>query len=321
MIKSSSRISVKSLLLVTVPLFLLALFVSTEKIGFLKKVKTCEQMVDEFVKVDHRDIKTERANHVKDACYDIVLKTGNPKELYAYYRFYKHADDINAKYNQKNNKDKDLAPNDVYHWMLFYANQNSRIFNDKTGNFENEYGLYEQELKDFEEAMSQEERIKSFSYIADNIATGEEGWVKTHDYNKSFEYLKKAAEAGDYSSQNALGIRLFIGSDRYNQFPIEKDYVQGYKWIYLSTLHSRQDSYYRDLSLKSFDILKKQVTQKQINQAKDLAGIWLRQNSAFLENHPLQIIPISEEEIRVEKEKTEKFIKERGLDIQLSRGQ
>ena len=293
---------------------------------FWEKKEICEKLVEPIVNKSIRslilsikgkediDHKTKEMDRVKNECYQSILKTGDYKELYAYYLFYKYADDA----LKVANKGNDNAPNNIYHYMLFYANQNSRDFDQKTNSFKKEHGLYEKELKDFEDKMTQEEKIKSFSYIADNLATGTEGWVKKHDYRKSFEYLKRAAEAGDYSSQNALGIRYFLGSDRYNKFTFEKNYVEGYKWIYLSTIHSTQDDYYRKLSLKSFSILKKKMILYQIHDAEQQAKIWLGENKEFIKNHPLKIIIATQEEIKSEQEKTQKFIKDYGLDKSLS---
>ena len=278
------------------------------------KEETCQSMIDPII---NRPLvltlltkNGDDMDYIKEKCYQLILKDGDYKELYAYYQLYKYAD----KALKGARKGRDETANNIYHYMLFYANQNSRDFDHKTKSFKKEQGIYEQELKDFEDAMTQEEKIKAFSYIADNLATGKEGWVKVNDYKKSFEYLKKAAEAGDYSSQGALGIRYFLGSDRYNKFTFEKNYIEGYKWIYLSTLHSTQDEYYRELSLKSFRILERKITSQQISDAENLSKIWLKENSEFIKNHPLKIIPITEEEIAIERDKTKKLIKDYELD-------
>ncbi len=56
------------------------------------------------------------------------------------------------------------------------------------------------------------------------------------------------------------------------------------------------------------------MTAQQIQQGKEEANIWLRKNREFIKNHPLKIISMTEEEIKIEKEKTEKFVKENNLD-------
>jgi hypothetical protein len=126
--------------------------------------------------------------------------------------------------------------------------------------------------------------------------------------------LKKAAEVGDYLSQGALGVRYFLGMDRYNKFKIEKNYIEGYRWIFISTQHSKQDTDYHNKSLEAFKILKKKMTQTQTKEAKQKAQTWLVQNREFIKNHPLKIIPISEEEVQKEKAKTEKFTKDYKLN-------
>ena len=242
------------------------------------------------------------------------MRDGNHKELYAYYQLYKYAD--NALKIAK--KGKDEAPNNIYHYMLFYANQNSREFDFKTNSFKNELGFYEQELKDFESNMTQEEKIKAFSYIADNLATGKEGWVKVNDYKKSFEYLKMAAEAGDNKSQTYLGYSYFTGLDWIKKIEVEKNYIQCYKWLYLSTSHSEQQKYVRNETLDALKTMTKNMTPQQINQAKKQSKIWLDQNKEFIKNHPLKIIQMTKKEIELEKAKTEKFIKNYELDKPIS---
>lgn len=286
------------------------------------KEEACQSMIDPII---NRPLvltlltkNGDDMDYIKEKCYQLILKDGDYKELYAYYQFYKHVDEMNARYNQKNNKYKDQAPNNIYHYMLFYANQNSREFDHKTKSFKKEQGIYEQELKDFEDAMTQEEKIKAFSYIADNLATGKEGWVKVNDYKKSFEYLKKAAEAGDVISQTKLGECYFAGSDFMNKFKIQKDFIKSYKWTYISTIHSEQQSNIYDYRVKALEILKQKMMPQQTQQAQQQAKIWLDQNKDFIKSHPLKIIPMTKEEIASEKAKTEKFIKDYGLDKSVS---
>ena len=287
------------------------------------KEETCQSMIDPII---NRPLvltlltkNGDDMDYIKEKCYQLILKDGDYKELYAYYQFYKHVDEMNARYNQKNNKYKDQAPNNIYHYMLFYANQNSRDFDHKTKSFKKEQGIYEQELKDFEDAMTQEEKIKAFSYIADNLATGKEGWVKVNDYKKSFEYLKKAAEAGDPRSQSKLAECYILGSDWMRKILLPKDNIAAYKWTYLSTLHSTQGSWeYNYIKGKRIKTLEHMTTSREIQKAKQEAQTWLDQNKEFIKNHPLKIIPMTEEEIRIEETKTEKFIKDYKLDKPLS---
>ncbi len=303
----------KSHKIILVFLVFLAVFVVFELKA--KKQDSCESMVDDFVKQGIEKMKDRNQwNIVKSFCYQSILKSGEYKELYAYYRFYKYADKINSKYNQVNNINKDLAPNNIYHWMLFYANQNSRDFDEKTQSFKKEKGLYEQELKDFEDQMTQEEKIKSFSYIADNLAAGKEGWVKKNDYEKSFEYLKRAAEAGDVKSQIYLGYSYFTGLDWMKKIKVEKNYIDCYKWLYISTKHSEQKNYLINETYIALKDLSKVMSDLQIKEAKILGDIWLEQNKEFIKSYPLNIIQITDDEIKKEKEKTEKFIKDYKLN-------
>jgi len=267
---------------------------------FWHQQNTCRGMVETTIKQGVLGLRKESINHVKNACYDLITKAGDYRELYAYYKLYKYVDDLN----------NDKGQNDIYYWMLFYANQNSREFS-------NERGLYEQELKDLENHMTQEEKIKSFSYVADNIVTGNEGWVKKHDYQKSFEYLKKAAEAGDNISQRKLGECYFAGSDFMNKIEIPKNLVESYKWIYISTLYSEQKSYFYDYANRSLKVLEKSMNSEQIKKSTYFAEVWLKQNSEFVESHPLKIIGMTHEEVKLEQEKTKKFIKEYNLDKSL----
>lgn len=286
------------------------------------KEETCQSMIDPII---NRPLALtlltkngDDMDYIKEKCYQLILKDGDYKELYAYYQFYKHVDEMNARYNQKNNKYKDQAPNNIYHYMLFYANQNSRDFDHKTKSFKKEQGIYEQELKDFEDAMTQEEKIKAFSYIADNLATGKEGWVKVNDYRKSFEYLKKAAEAGDAKSQTYLGYSYFTGLDWMKKIQTEKNYTKCYKWLYLATLHSSNQIYVHKETSDALETMKENMTLQQFQEAKQEAQTWLNQNKDFIKNHPLKIIPMTKEEIASEKAKTEKFIKDYGLDKSVS---
>ncbi len=289
---------------------------------FWEKKGICEKLVEPIVNKSIRslilsikgkediDHKTKEMDRVKNECYQSILKTGDYKELYAYYLFYKYADDA----LKVANKGNDNAPNNIYHYMLFYANQNSRDFDQKTNSFKKEHGLYEKELKDFEDKMTQEEKIKSFSYIADNLAVGKEGWVKFHDYRKSFEYLKRAAEAGDVGSQSALGASYFLGNDWMNKFRIEKNFIEGYKWMYLATMHSEQLTHEYEIHQKSLNKMIALMKRSEIDDSKNLAAIWLKENSEFIKNHPLKIIKTTKEEIATERDKTEKFIKEYELE-------
>jgi hypothetical protein len=274
-----------------------------------KKEESCKSLVDMVIKKRYIG---EAADKILAVCNQKV-RTGDYEELYAYYRIYKAVD--------KSFQDK--MPANKYHWMLFYANENSREFDSKTQEFKKPQGLYGQELKDFEEQMTQEEKIKSFAYIADNLAVGKEGWVLKNDYQKSFEYLKRAAEAGDYGSQINLGSSYFSGTDWMNKFIIEKNYIDAYKWIYLATLHSEQKSYPHNRTIDGLKILAKNfnMTQNQIHQAKAQAKIWLDQNQEFIKNHPLKIIKMTDEEVKLGKEETNKFIKDYQLDKPLSKNQ
>ncbi len=313
-----------------VVVFFLVAFEANAGWKFWERKGICEKLVEPIVNKslssfisgvkDKEGIshKRKEMDHVQQECYKSILKTGDYKELYAYYLIYKYFDEALTKYRKRDQENIDPAPNNIYHYMLFYANQNSRDFDPKTNSFKNEQGLYEQELKDFEGNMTQEEKIKAFGYIADNLATGKEGWVKTNDYRKSFEYLKMAAEAGDIKSQAYLGYSYFTGLDWMKRIQVEKDYIQCYKWLYLSTLHSSQQSYVKKETLEALKTMTKNITPQQLHQAQQQAKIWLDQNKDFIKNHQLKIISMTEEEVAAEKVKTDKFIKEYGLDKPLS---
>ena len=297
-------------------LLAIASLVASKSFSFWENDKRteCEKVVDQIINqgvISILPVNSDKLTHAKNSCYDFILKDGDRRDLYAYYRFYKFVDDLHLKYNKR---DESQNVKNIYHWMLFYANQNSRDFDLKTQSFKSEQGLYEQELKDFEDKMTQEEKIKSFAYIADNLAMGKEGWVKVHDYKKSFEYLEKAAEAGDVKSQIYLGYSYFTGLDWIKRIRVEKDYIQCYKWLYLSTLHSKQKEYLRNETLEAISMMSKNINKKQIQQAKQMAKIWFKRNKKILESHPLEIIPMTKEEIKIEKEKTDKFIKENHLN-------
>ncbi|MES2678087.1 MAG: hypothetical protein V4612_07255 [Pseudomonadota bacterium] len=262
---------------------------------FGKKEESCKNLVDKgigskaFLKVNYKKI------------YDICAeksKTGDYLEIYSRYTFYKYID--------KSFQDKMEA--NKYHWMLFYANQNSREFDSKTKEFKKEQGLYEQELKDFEEQITQEEKIKSFSYIADNLATGNEGWVLKHDYQKSFEYLKRAAEVGDLFSQAELGACYFGGGDRFYKMEFPVNYVEAYKWTYLSILHSKQKNTAFESSKKMLDIISSKASKIEIMQAKKDANNWLKQNEKFIKSHPLEIVNITKEQAEIDKKQTQEII-------------
>ncbi len=261
---------------------------------------TCEGIVNNSIKTKSVDAN---ATKIVEVCAK-GARTGSHKELYSYFKIYDLVD----------RSFKDQMENNRYHWMLFYANENSRDFDPKTNSFKKEQGLYEQELKDFEDAMTQEEKIKAFAYIADNLAVGKEGWVKVNDYKKSFEYLKKAAEVGDIGMQSALGASYFLGNDWMNKFKIEKNFIEGYKWMYLATIHSEQFAHEYKIHQKSLNRMKIMMQKSEIIESKKLINAWLKENSNFIKNHPLKITTMTKEEIAKEREKTNKFIEEYELD-------
>jgi TPR repeat protein len=288
-----------------------ALFIFEAQAGwkFWEKRGICEKLVEPIIKkpliVTLLTKSGEDMDCIKKKCYELILKDGDYKELYAYYQLYKYADKV----LQEARNGKDETPNNIYHYMLFYANQNSREFNPKTNSFKKEQGLYEQELKDFEDAMTQEEKIKAFSYIADNLAFGKEGWVKVNDYEKSFEYLKKAAEAGDRFSQAELGACYFGGGDRFYKFEFPKSYVEAYAWTYLSTTHSEQKSSQYEMSKKMLKIISSAASKQEINESKQQIETWLKNNKIFINRYPLKIIKTSKREEENDKKKTQEIIK------------
>jgi len=279
-------------------------FVAVIAISLTDRRNECEVMVDSLISNPIEGMKKANLDKIKNDCYEKILDRGSYRDLYAYYRMYKFVDVLN----------NDKGEDNIYHWMLFYANENSRIFNESTGAFEKSYGLYYRELKDFENNMTQEEKKKSFAYLADNIATGKEGWVKKHDYQKSFEYLKKAAEEGDVKLQIYLGYSFFTGRDWMNKLDVEKDYRKCYKWLYISTLHSSQQEYLRLETLTSLKNLQTKMSYKDILYSKELAKTWFKENDKFVMNNPLKIIKMTKKKINTEKKRTKDFIKQYNLN-------
>ena len=265
---------------------------------FDKKSDDCKVMVDRLIEYPRVGLQEKNLSKIKDDCYAKILKSGSYKDLYAYYRMYKFIDNLS----------NDKGADNIYHWMLFYANENSRIFNDLSGEFEKEHGLYEKELKQFEDNMTQEERMKSFAYIADNLATGKAGWVKKNNYKKSFEYLSRAAEEGDVKLQIYLGYSYFTGRGWMNKVKVDRDYSKCYKWLHLSTIHSKQKKYLRTETIESLNKISQSMSPKEIYNAKNMVDIWLEKNSKFVKNNPLVIIKMTEEEVEIEKKKTQHFI-------------
>jgi len=53
---------------------------------------------------------------------------------------------------------------------------------------------------------------------------------------------------------------------------IEKDYVEGYKWLYIAQSTNLSNV----LSKKEIEKIKKQLTKEQIKQGKKLATEWLK---------------------------------------------
>ena len=292
-------------------LLAIASLVASKSFSFWENDKRteCEKVVDQIINqgvISILPVNSDKLTHAKNSCYDFILKDGDRRDLYAYYRFYKFVDDLHLKYNKR---DESQNVKNIYHWMLFYANQNSRDFDLKTQSFKSEQGLYEQELKDFEDKMTQEEKIKSFSYIADNLAVGKEGWVKFHDYRKSFEYLKRAAEAGDNFSQSELGTCYFYGADRFSKFSFEKDYNKAHKWTYLATKHSTTNSYDYKIISKNLKAIELTMTKKQITESKKEVGIWLKNNDNFVKNNPLKIIKMTDGEMKNAKKEAQEIVK------------
>lgn len=262
--------------------------------------KTCRGFVEISIRTKTVDYNAQKIIEVCAA----QAKTGDYRELYAYYGIYRYVDQ----------SFQDKMENNKYHWMLFYANQNSRDFDSQTQSFKKENGLYEEELKSFEEQMTQEEKIKSFHYIADNLATGKEGWVKRNDYHQSFEYLKKAADAGDVESQGALAEAYFLGQDRYNKFKIKKDYKQAYAWLYISTKHSTQKSYHNRLLHEALKIVSAEMDKEEIKEAQNISKLWLTNNRNFIQSHPPKIVEMTKSEITKVQNESEKFIQDYNLN-------
>lgn len=316
--KNSFKVRFDKTLLLPIGFLLLlsiSLLTTSESFSFWgdDKRTECEKVVDQIVKqgiISAFPINSDKITHAKNSCYDVILKDGDHRDLYAYYRFYKFVDELHLKYNKRDNSQN---VKNIYYWMLFYANENSRDFDPKTNSFKKEQGLYEQELKDFEDAMTQEEKIKAFAYIADNLAVGKEGWVKVNDYKKSFEYLKKAAEVGDNFSQSELGTCYFYGADRFSKFSFEKDYNKAYKWTYLATKHSVTNSYDYKIVLKNLKSIELVMTKKQIAESKQEIGIWLKNNNNFVKNNPLKISKMTEDELKKAKKEAQEKIKKYSL--------
>ena len=265
--------------------FSITIFASLFLFSCLRNEETCRRLVDLNIK-DGVEAIERNVGHIKDVCTDSVNKTGDHQELYAYYKLYEYVGKINDIKDQKYR----------YHWLLYYANQNSS-------------GKYQKELEDLESQMTQGEKAEAFLRISFSLAAEQNlNLIKKHDFEKSSEYLKKAAEAGSSFAQSELGGCYYDGEDRFYQVKFPKDYVEAYKWSYISTQHSEQKKYDYDVTSKRLAMIKSKMSDDQIKEARKVADKWLAENVEFVKSHPLKITSMKKEEIDIEKRKTKEMM-------------
>lgn len=82
------------------------------------------------------------------------------------------------------------------------------------------------------------------------------------DYQKAFRWFEKAAGQGNGGGQNHLGLMHYKGEG------MPKNYIQAYMW---ATLAANQGV---DQAIQALQILRNEMTQAQIDEAKQLAKEW-----------------------------------------------
>jgi uncharacterized protein len=90
------------------------------------------------------------------------------------------------------------------------------------------------------------------------------------DYGVAAKWFRSAADQGHIAAMGYLGLMYFQGSG------VQKDLVEAYKW---STLASRTEAKASDLARRSCEMLAKEMTADQINQAHKLVHEWLPKTS------------------------------------------
>lgn len=263
----------------------IATFASLSLFSYFRNEETCRKLVDLNIR-DGVSAIEKNVGHIKNVCTDSVNKTGDYRELYAYYKLYKYVGELNNVKDQRHR----------YHWLLYFANQNSE-------------GKYQKELKDLENEMTQGEKAEAFLHISFYLSTEENlNLIKKHDFEKSSEYLKRAAELGNWFAQAELGACYYDGKDRVYQIEFRKDYVEAYKWVFISMQHSEQRKYDYDIASKRLGMIKSKMSGDQIKEAKEASDKWLTENTDFVKSHPLKITPMTKEEIDIEKRKTKEMM-------------
>jgi uncharacterized protein len=88
----------------------------------------------------------------------------------------------------------------------------------------------------------------------------------TTDYKKSMNWLKWSAAQGNNRAQSKIGEAYYYGKG------VAKDFVQAYKWLIIAYRNFDDES--RELR----ELIEKQITDKQIIEAKQLAREWMKKH-------------------------------------------
>ncbi len=90
------------------------------------------------------------------------------------------------------------------------------------------------------------------------------GQCVTQDYAKALQWFRKAAEQGDASSQNNLGNMYRSGRG------VLQDYAEAHMWYNLAVSRLPPGEV-RDIAVKNRDYIAKRMTPAQISEAQKLA--------------------------------------------------
>ncbi len=82
------------------------------------------------------------------------------------------------------------------------------------------------------------------------------------DYQEAFRWFRRAAEQGNGGGQNHLGLMYYKGEG------VQQNYVRAYMWASLAAEQGL------DQAIQALGMLRKEMTQAQIDEAKGLAKEW-----------------------------------------------
>jgi hypothetical protein len=92
------------------------------------------------------------------------------------------------------------------------------------------------------------------------------------DYAEAAKWLLKAAEQGNSGAQLSLAMQYASG------LGVEQNFIEGYKWFtILESNEAGMGDMERPMITEARELLNNQMTSEQIEEAKEIAKIWMRQ--------------------------------------------